>query len=132
MSPIAGPSASLPLSDKQINHIADAICDKLNRTVLSDIRGEIGELRSEMHAEIGELRSEMRAENAQLRADMCAGFAEVHAGMGEMRREMGEIRGIVGELCEAVASIDYKVEQVGNELRVLRLEHEALQARVEP
>jgi hypothetical protein len=56
------------------------------------VRGEIGELRTEMVAEFATVRSEMHAGFATVRSEMHAGFAtvrsEMHTGFATVRSEM--------------------------------------------
>ena len=73
------------------------------RSEISDVRGEISELRSDVNSEISELRSDMREDIRSLEA-------KVEAKIDELRAEVNELRAEVGALGERVTRIEVVVE----------------------
>ena len=58
---------------------------------IGSVRGEIGQLRSEVKNEIGQLQSEMKNEIGQLRS--------------EMKNEIGQLKGEIGQLNQRIDTV---------------------------
>ena len=63
--------------------------DVARRADITQLRGEIAELRGELRGEIAELRAELRGEMAELRGELRGEMAELR---GDLRGEMAELR----------------------------------------
>ena len=76
---------------------------------IGSVRGEIGQLRSEvkneigqLRGEIGQLRSEMKIEIGQLQSDMKSEIGQLRS---EVKNEIGQLKGEIGQLNQRIDTV---------------------------
>lgn len=91
-------------ADPDLSHGAvEEVRGMAGENVVTAIRADIGELRSELRGEIGTLRTELHDEIGNLRAELSGEIAklrtELHSEIGNLRAELsgeiGELRGMM-------------------------------------
>ena len=110
-------------ADPDLSHGAvEEVRGMAGENVVTAIRADIGELRSELHGEIATLRTELHGEIAKLRTELHGEIAklrtELHSEIGNLRAELsGEIGTLRTELHSEIGNLRAELSGEIGELR---------------